>query len=820
MQRLRIFSPRALLPLLWLLPSLLLWGGGLAALDSFLLPPSWPDHLRVVVWPDRLRSALFVLSLVVVPVLGAWAYRCQGRRLSASRGLAWMAAPMPLLLLPLLLLPFFFWTLLPGSLPANLLFYGTVALATLVLFRFLHLPRCSGCHAPRSMAPGTGTGRKPGIYHSRSVLFLVTAVTCLFFLFFWLGGIYFGSWVGEKGGDAGHFIIQAESVYYDHDLDIGNNFDAMEQKVLHQRGPAIMHISPNARNGHVYSWHSFGLSLLLAPLVPFGPAGLHAVTAIIAALGIGGALLACLLLGVSRRTSLVVTVLFALSVFWATYAFQILPECAGATGMVWILVAILLLPRCPGLAWTLMVVVCLALPWLYVRFAPPAAMGAIFFLLALWQSGLSRRQRYTLALSFLLVCLCGGALYFLVQFSMFEGGYASPNDSRMLFSYLPGMWKILFSERSVTYVLPLFPVMLLSTGRILFYEPEHRFAAAFALTVFLTVLATSCSFPTWFGGAVMPGRYLLVATLVLLPFAAREYEQAGPVVRWFFLFLGLVSCGYFLLLLINLPEIGIHFGDPRRILAFYRPLLDGLANPFARPADLFGFLLFFLTGVMIFSPPRAVRLHAAALFCLVAAVVWLHQPDRDYVNSPWRRTVLNDSMRRRNSAMFRHVDTGKSLVFLPGTRSYPVSSVFAGRLAVVRGGEPLQDAVLVRQLGEHGAGSLQAGRRWVRLVRDFSDGPGPRTLCVAGVQGSGGGVAVVGDFAGSRKVLLAPQESVAGTDRAAACHDMVLPGQGAIQVLFACPGRDRSCSLPDLFWYPLTLSFFQQARLSPPVDPR
>jgi len=787
--------------------SCLLWAATLLSLDRFLLLPSWPDHLRVIVWPDRIQSALCVVALITLPFLVlSWYLCCRSKGVSTVDHIS-ARSLLPLVPLPLTLVPFFFWPRLPDSLPANLLFFGTIALAATVLFIFLRefVGQTIMDRALILTPPGRGTP-VPLVERPRALFRLLAITTLLSFLFFWGGGIYFGRCVGDKGGDAGHFIIQAESLYQDHDLDIANNFDAVERRLLHRRGPQIMHISPNARDGHSYSWHSFGLPLLLAPLVSFGSVGLHGGVAFLAALGICGGLLACLLLGVRSTTALAMTSLFALSTFWAVYSFQILPECAGAAGMVWILVAILLLPRRPRLALVLMLVACLSLPWLYVRFVPPAGIGALVFLIVLLRSPLHRRQKWWLATSFILVCLCGGAAYFAVQFSMFRGGYASPNDSRMLLSYVPGIWKILVSDKGVAQVLPLFPFMLLATCRIWATEPAFRPAAAMAILSLLAVLITSCSFSDWAGGAVMPGRYLMVTTLLLLPFTARYYDQAGGVVRWFFLFLSLVSSGYLLLLLVNLPEIGIHFADPPRILAFYRPLLDGLANPFHSPGDLYGILFVLIAAAMVFSPFRAIRLHVLLVLFLVTLTVTLHRSDQDFVHSPWRRTVLNNSMRQRNSAMFRRVDTRRSLVHMKEERWYPVSDVFAGRLPKMSPHEAT--AIPLPAIGPQENGSCR------RRTLDFVDGPGPRSLCVATCREWQEQITVRGSFAHSGDLLLLQVEERVGNP--ARCLEILLPGQGNIQVVVDQACGNSSCAEPALFWYPLSRSFLRQAHLSEP----
>ncbi len=324
--------------------------------ERFFLFPSWPDHYRVVVWPDLFRSLTFLMVLIALPCLGCWLVLRAGKEGNVLVGLASLS--------PLLVTPYFFWHLLPDGFPANFLFYVAAAVAATLVFLFL---RPGKIPSPRRPLPGVFPG-------------LLLLWTLCLVLFFWFGSLYFGHWAGDSNGDSGHFILQAKSLHQDHDLDIANNFTAQGKRLLEKLGPNIMHISPNSRNGHSYSWHGFGLALLLAPFFPLGSSGLHLGTACLAGLAALGILIASLLLGARRTTGFTLVTLFLLSAFWGLYSFQILHECTGTAGMIWLLVALLLPPERWRSALAITTMVCVLLPWFYVRYAPPAAIGAMFFL--------------------------------------------------------------------------------------------------------------------------------------------------------------------------------------------------------------------------------------------------------------------------------------------------------------------------------------------------------------------------------------------------------------------------------------------------------
>lgn len=421
---------------------------------------------------------------------------------------------------------------------------------------------------------------------------------------------------GEHVGDEGHYLTQAESLYQDKDLDIKNNFlskhdkfgrDYDDQKAVLDGKHALtpeeelahrsqIHVSTRSRDGHWYSFHPYGLSLLIAPSYALGD-GLAALIVRYLILGLIGALGNVAMyklareLGVERNASLVVISGFALSIYWAIYSARALPEVLGATLLLWLFWAVLAQARQPWFAVRLGALCVTYLPMAHDRFLAPALMGFGFFGLF----GLMGKEKVGAKLMrlsvFTLLCAAGLACYWVIQCYLYDGGlkYDPQVMTRdILFGYPLGMWGIIADWRGVMPMLPLF--MWLAAGwlgwwvTVRFGRDARNFLHAdFALAVlitFLVCLVTSCCNGSYVGGKCLPGRYILIAIPLLVPGAAVMFERSSITCRWWYLFLSLLSTTILVMVLIWLPEIGRGFIFPITNLRILHPVLDGLFNPY------------------------------------------------------------------------------------------------------------------------------------------------------------------------------------------------------------------------------------------------
>lgn len=527
-----------------------------------------PPERQVVIWPHPLASLLAAAASVLTVVAAAvMALRHHGL---APR------YPFLLALLPASFVAFFFAPFVPRAAAASLLFFLPVLLGSFALFRFAAAADARGGEAPVGRLEVLLTG----------VLFAVlyTAV-----------GVHFTKSVGEHAGDEAHYLTQARSLHNDGDLDLRNDLSSLRPEQIRNQ-----HISPNSRGGHWYSWHSFGLSLLLAPFVPGSLWARHAVLGLFSGLGCAGLMELCRALGARRIWSHVAVWLLGLGTFWGVYSSRALPEVAGAALTTWAVVAILRQRELPWGSAAICVAACGCLPWLHTRFLPVSGLCAAMYGIA----GLLGREAWPGKLlrlgCFSAACLAALSGFFAVQFAMFKGGVPLP-VGLILFAYPQGMWLVIASDRGLLATLPMFAGLLAAAVWILLRDPGRRAASVIALVLLAAVLAFSCATEFFEGGACLPGRYLLVVAPLFVPLLARALGGFPAAARWWILFLGLVPVFDFALLLARLPEFGKAFSSPHECIGAIYDVFAGLMHVFWRSDGpmLHPFPILLLAGTLL-----------------------------------------------------------------------------------------------------------------------------------------------------------------------------------------------------------------------------
>ena len=579
---------------------------------------------RILLWPDVLASVLVAgvgLFLVVTTARSiAVARRTHVPGTARYRALS---ALLPLAFLPLSVAGLFLRRFVPQAAAANLALY---------------LPVVLGTHAILRAAVPAGDDPRPIRVGGRTLSLVVLGA----WLFYFLLGWYVTSTIGPHSGDEGHFRIQAESLWEDHDLDIRNNLYATRVPRYIQRmygrpdaEPDIrkmkgwFHVASRSREPHWYSWHSFGLAVPLALVHRLGDWGLHLVLGLISGLGVGAMVKLCERFRAARAGSVVVVALFALTLFWGIYSVRALPEVLGATLAAWMLVGITTeAPR----TWTAVGIVSVfsaLLPWVYTRFAPLGMMGiGLCGLRCLAEKSAWRRR--ILAGSVLgVVGVTAYALYFLFQLHLYEG--AQPQGVRNVFFSEPlGMWHILSSRISVGYALPAGAWLLGAALWLSFTDRSRRWHALAALALFLSVLGTSASTKHWHGGACLAGRYLVCVFPLLVAPAAVAFDRQSEVSRWWLVFLLLFSVVLFAHDMMSLGRLGTSFADPAKGLSncvpHFRETLyafDYTGAPPWRPWAI----AFYAATMGLFFLRRAPRWAEAVIpLALVVTAVWMNGP--------------------------------------------------------------------------------------------------------------------------------------------------------------------------------------------------
>jgi hypothetical protein len=453
----------------------------------------------------------------------------------------------------------------------------------------------------------------------RRVFWEWTVVLVFSSLIYWSLGLYFTNSVGEHSGDEGHYLIQAESLFRDGDLDIRNNFEEPEKI-----NRSAVHISGYSRNDKWYSWHTPGLSILLAPTVGAGLIVRHLVLGLIAGLGLAGVYLLGIQVGASRRSLFTILVLLGCSAFYGIYASRALPEVLGATLATYGMLATLVQKRFPWLSAVICALLVSYLPWAQTRFIPLALTVAGCYGI----QGLLGREPWGAKLRrlsiFSLLCLVGLAGFQLFQFWLFEGGTAYPVRD-LLFSFPVGLWHTLASSRGILYAFPVFASVLAAVIYLLCKAPRKTYPV-FALLYFLSVFLTSCSTPWFTGGACLPGRFLLVVTPVMIVALALVLSDSGPGFRFLACYLGLFSVSMFVVELGVLEYMGKSFANPY-VVSEVHPMLQGLVpllnlyNPYETTRLMSGILLYGLAIVLVFAPHWPIRLQAGVLLAVAVFLV-------------------------------------------------------------------------------------------------------------------------------------------------------------------------------------------------------
>jgi len=766
----------------------------------------FPGRSCVVIWPHSWLTPL-VAALLLLISLQAWIWL---RKEKKGRAAPCVHIATPLILLPLSLVPLFFPSFFPLSLPSNIAVYVPVFSLSLILFRWL-------TDQQRQMLHSHGNLPSKSIW--RPVVLITLAMT----LFFWLIGWYFTVNAGEASGDEGHYIIQAMSLRQDLDLDLRNNFSSIDNKRLHgPNGLHKVHVSQYAKGGHLYSWHPFGISVLMAPFERFGLPGRHLILGLIAGLGSGAILLASLLLGAEMSVATVFTLLFSFSSYWGLFACRALPETAGGTLTAWLFATLLLYKRAPWSALLIGVLSCGLLPWFQTRFAPISVCGGLFFLFLIWTECHSFSGKIKQTLLFCGLAALAGAIFLAVQFSMFEGGCPYP-IKLLLFSYPRGMWNIVFGWRSIVYMLPLFGMLTACLIWVLVFDRKRRSYGLMAMMIFLVILATSCSCRWWHGGSSPFGRYLLVISPLFVPFAALVFRKLARPAQWFSLFLGLISCAFFFLLLTNLHIVHNHFIDPRGDLARIIPVFSGLSNPFY--AWWFGpvfFLVCFLIVVLWYSAAGKQVVAISVLFILAIAA---HAPE--HIDRGQKLSFVD---KRQNTLLLENVDLRRAAIRarIERFKKYRIGDVFLNRLKPFNQDNIAQ--VTTEKLAAVKVGMQLSqplipindwqGRKlsWATVIPPFRyGGAGERLFCVQGyAKGEIRPVLAVAELSPvSGHTALETALSV-GKGKDCHCYSFSVKGLGQTHLLVHIQSGKGVLHLTELQWYPVGRSFLEKTGLTAP----
>jgi len=561
------------------------------------------------------------------------------------------------------------------------------------------------------------------------LLILVISTIC-----YWASGVYYSYSAGEHSGDEGHYLIQAISLYNDGDLDLRNNFKEIPES---QRDH--VHISSNSRGHHWYSWHSPGLSFLLAAVVPFGVPFRHLLLGAISASALAGMYLLCRSIGAERRSSVLAVALLGTGIYWGIYSSRALPEVLGASLTIYGLLGAI---SQRNYRWLSMVpsLICVGyLPWVQTRFIP---LSITILFLFIFFGMLEKENTYHKVFRlcfFLTVSLLFLGTFQFAQMSMFHKGMSYPVEN-LLFSLPTGLWHSIASNRGILEMFPLFACGLCATLK-LFFSKEKRYFGAALLLVFLCIWLTSCS-TVWFsGGKTLPGRFLLVVCPVLVAAVAYIFPSSRKTLQYLILYLGFFPVGIYVMQLSILPEFGRSFADPYNIEKLH-PLLSDIArfyyDPYAETAVFPAIVLYAVVLILLFAK----KLGRYSLIGLVATLVGTFVLAAEITHVP---TI--ERSKRKLAYMLERRDLEKSLVFTTGETAHPyplfhLSDRFAGHTETDVGwvtnrddtNPSLSNLIEISELPVNDWSGR--GYKWATLVQPFHGYAGKRAVVLeADVKG-------------------------------------------------------------------------------------
>lgn len=536
---------------------------------------------------------------------------------------------------------------------------------------------------------------------------------------------------GPHSGDEGHYLVQAKSLRHDRDLDLRNNFTNKEGV-----NRDYVHISPNARGDKWYSWHSPGLSFLLAPVYARGAVWHHFVLGLIAAFGIAGTYLLGRIFGANRGDALLCTFILGAGAFWCVYASRALPEVLGATLAAYGAIACFA-PASRRRHSPVLSVLCVGfLPWVHTRFIPVACLLAGCYGLSVLFARESRRSRVIHLGWFTVGCALVSGGYLAVQWRMFDKGMAYPVPD-LLFSYFPALWHSLASSRGILFMLPVFACAQVAALYCL-SKRESRTVGALALLLFLGVWLSTCTNRWFTGGACMPGRFLLVITPVMMACLASTLTRCPRAgFRFLCLYLGLLPVTVLVSQLTVLGQFGKSFPDPFLIDKVH-PLFSGLPRFHYNPYTAFSMwpaAALYAAALLLLFPRKTV---ATSIQCLVlllpVAAYALSAHASPYADtsrySPSRVAQIMVKLDLENTYIAVMGDTRQALDLLDYSDLFAKGAPGAVRGMTTRPQDASADKGWIATPPVlPGCPDPEAGH-WVTVVSPFATGQGHRMLYV------------------------------------------------------------------------------------------
>jgi hypothetical protein len=751
-------------------------------------------------------------------------------------------------LIPVSLLPWFGAIMLlggivPYDLVSNAVLFGPALVVSLIVAKIVER---------RIRGDGVDAGKyaaENGNVSTREWTLLIFVVSTIFYACL---GCYIALVAGEHVGDEGQYLAQARSLYYDHDLDVKNNF-LQEQgqfardyglgdnlKGVSEAPPqeiagllSFIHVSLRSRNGHWYSIHPYGLPLLLAPFWPLGIVIRYLILGIIGALGNVAMYKIARGLGTGRNAAMTTVLCFGASYYWAVYSARALPEVLGATLLCWVFWSVLTQNRRPWLTVVAGSACCSYLPMAHDRFVPLSLMGFGFYgLFGLFSAEKWPRKIFRLAV-FTALTSVGYGIYAASQWLMFEKGLKFELGGALV-DYPLGMWGAIADYWGVTSVLPAFMWIAAALIALFFLRSvavRYRLYAVAVGITFFVCLATSCANRIYIGGSCVPGRYVLVVVPLLVPGAAYVFDRTTSTARWWFCFLSGISTMMLVMVTVFLPVIGRGFIQPIQPFIKHVPILASFYNPHASflystktelelAATVYVAGGILLTTLMLFLHEKGKRLSILCVLFVMAFGAFSHvlRARLEPAQRGTTATLSNYLVEARRERLFIPVtlDRPRNLFdisqfifndFARATSTVGVTTIDLGTR--MRGNMVSQPRLEANDWAERGCG-------WTTLTGPFEPIPGQQILHMAGTV-EGNATPIMALRQGAKTIFEGPVRVDNGRFQENYVFSCRKSG-GDLYILMRLTNGEGTLILKELYWSPYCDSLVKDTNILLPEN--
>jgi len=338
------------------------------------------------------------------------------------------------------------------------------------------------------------------------------------FVFFLLVGRYLPGPAGPQG-DEPHYLLIAESLIKDGDVDLKNQF---EERAFSKFTSANLepHTAPRSPKDKLYAIHTPGLAALIAPGYAVAAyMGARATVSLVMALAVGFLFFVARTLfggGAANFVFLLATFASPLPI----YANSVFPDSVATLPVAATLACMVCRrPACIAIASAAIA----SLPWMHPRFLPLAIVLALAITL---RGGFSFGRA---AASFAPLVVSLGLL--LAHFQSLFGraslsaAYGPGFSSDVSLARIPWGASALLLDRQFGLLL-FCPVLLLGLAGASLLWKRDRTVAILAITAAGVLLGVGGSFSMWWGGASAPARFLIGAMPALLLMGGASWQES------------------------------------------------------------------------------------------------------------------------------------------------------------------------------------------------------------------------------------------------------------------------------------------------------